>query len=594
MVLSEVAVDLVAAEDEARFRALMQAHHYLGALPGIGETLRYVAHHRGQWLALAVFSAPALKCGARDRWIGWSFGVQFDRLHLVTNNSRFLILPGAPRNLGSRVLSLCMRRLARDWPARFGHPLLLVETFVDPTRFHGTVYRAANWIEVGRTRGFRRQRRGYSYREHALPKLVFVHPLSRTARTQLRADHLDPRLRHGVPKTMLSAAQMRSLPVFFHDIDESPPPAGAAPRAPYGAGASGRRDPVRHARLQGDQRMGRRPRPQGAGTLPRAPPRRPIPGAEPVGDAQPADPRRPGATRCRLAGLARGPWQRRQRPCHRRQDAARRHRCRWQPSSCARHRRPRLQGILRAKKVGLRPDTGDGEKRTNEIGTVIPLLETLPDIAGLTITADALLTQRALAKYLLARGADYVFTVKDNQPTLLDDIRLLLDEIVARRAADFAVETAKPEHGRHERRSIWASSELNGYLNFPGVGQVFAVRRETVEVKSGKRRIETAYGVTSLDRKAATPQRLLTLNRGHWTIEATHHILDWSFDEDRSRSRTGHGPENMTRLRCFAIGLIQGRGLGVAETMRNLARNPRRVLDFLKMTANAGWRAAPG
>ena len=91
-------------------------------------------------------------------------GVQFDRLHLLTNNSRFLLLPGAPRNLGSRVLSLCTRRLVSDWPARFAHPLLLVETFVDPARFHGTVYRAANWVEVGRTRGFRRQRRGYSYR----------------------------------------------------------------------------------------------------------------------------------------------------------------------------------------------------------------------------------------------------------------------------------------------------------------------------------------------------------------------------------------------------------------------------------------------
>ena len=155
-------------------------------------------------------------------------------------------------------------------------------------------------------------------------------------------------------------------------------------------------------------------------------------------------------------------------------------------------------------------------------------------------------------------------------------------------------ETAKPEHGRRERRSIWVSGELNGYLNFPGVGQVFAVRRETVEVKSGKRRIETAYGVTSLTPEAATPQRLLTLNRGHWTIDATHQILDWSFDEDRSRIRTGHGPENMTRLRRFAIGLIKGRGLGVAETMRNLARNPRRVLDFLKMTANARQRATPG
>ena len=125
--LSEVRVDIVAPHEEARFRELMQAHHYLGALPGIGETLRYVAHHRGQWLALMVFSAPALKCAARDRWIGWDYGVQFDRLHLLSNNSRFLLLPGAARNLGSRVLSLCTRRLVRDWPVRFGHALLLVE-----------------------------------------------------------------------------------------------------------------------------------------------------------------------------------------------------------------------------------------------------------------------------------------------------------------------------------------------------------------------------------------------------------------------------------------------------------------------------------
>ena len=85
----------------------------------------------------------------------------------------------------------------------------------------------------------------------------------------------------------------------------------------------------------------------------------------------------------------------------------------------------------------MRPDAGEGEKRTNEIGTVIPLLETLPDIANRTVTADALLTQRALAKYLLGRSADYLFTVKGNQPTLHDDIRLLLDETIARRAPDF-------------------------------------------------------------------------------------------------------------------------------------------------------------
>jgi len=242
----------------------------------------------------------------------------------------------------------------------------------------------------------------------------------------------------------------------------------------------------------------------------------------------------------------------------------------------------------------MRADADEGEKRTNEIGTVIPLLETLPDITGCTVTADALLTQRALASYLLDRGADYLFTVKGNQPTLLDDIRLTLDETIAGRAPDFMDESPKPEHGRRERRSIWVSNELNDYLNFPGVGQIFAVRRETVEVKSGKHRCETAYAVTSLTPQAASPERLLTLNRGHWTIEATHHILDWSFDEDRCRIRSGHGPENMTLLRRFAIGVIKARGLAVAETMRKLARNPRRVLDFLKMTANVAPPPVPG
>ena len=149
-----MAVEPVAAEEEGRYQELMRAHHYLGALPKIGETLWYAARWRGAWVALIGFSAPALKCGARDRWIGWDFRTQYDRQHLIANNSRFLILPDrrAP-NLGSRVLALCERRLAADWPARFGHPLVLLETFVDPARFRGAVCRAANWTRVGRTRG---------------------------------------------------------------------------------------------------------------------------------------------------------------------------------------------------------------------------------------------------------------------------------------------------------------------------------------------------------------------------------------------------------------------------------------------------------
>ncbi len=231
----------------------------------------------------------------------------------------------------------------------------------------------------------------------------------------------------------------------------------------------------------------------------------------------------------------------------------------------------------------MRPDADQGEKRTNEIGTAIPLLETLPNIAGRTVTADALLTQRALASCLIARGADYLFTVKGNQKTRLSDIRLLLDEDIASRAPDFEDQSPKPEHGRREKRSIWVSGELNDYLDFPGVGQIFAVRRETVEVKSGRRRSEIAYGVTSLTSGAASPQRMLALNRGHWTIEATHHILDWSFDEDRSRIRAGHGPENMTLLRRFAIGLIKGRRLAVAEVSAHARMTPPPTLRLSRL-----------
>ncbi len=113
----------------------------------------------------------------RDRWIGWDFRHQYDRLKLIANNSRFPILPDWHRpNLGSKILSSCQRRLCRDWQERFGHRLVLLETFVDLQRFQGTLYRAANRSYLGHTRGFRRTGQGYSASIHS-PKKVFVRPL---------------------------------------------------------------------------------------------------------------------------------------------------------------------------------------------------------------------------------------------------------------------------------------------------------------------------------------------------------------------------------------------------------------------------------
>jgi hypothetical protein len=198
----------------------MQEHHYLGALPKISETLWYVVTYADQWVAILSFSAAALKCSARDRWIGWSFRHQYDRLKLVTNNSRFLILPRfhVP-NLASRVLSLSRKRLPTDWQASFGHPILLIETFVDPKRFRGTIYRADNWMYVGATKGFSRTRDGYSPTAK-WPKMVFVKPLVADAQAQLSKSILDPTYDTGGSKTMLSAQLMESLPDFFRPVPD--------------------------------------------------------------------------------------------------------------------------------------------------------------------------------------------------------------------------------------------------------------------------------------------------------------------------------------------------------------------------------------
>ena len=213
--LSELQVRTVERSEEARYQDQMAQHHYLGDLPKIGETLWYIATWRKQWVAQLSMSAAALKCGVRDRWIGWDFRSQYGRLKLIANNSRFLILPEWHRpNIGSRVLSLTERRVVADWSARFGHPLLLLETFVDPRRFYGGVYRAANWIELGLTLGYRRTRAGYSNEADA-PKRVFIRPLCRHPQVQLNHPNREHLQLTGVPKIILNAEQMRSLPQCF-------------------------------------------------------------------------------------------------------------------------------------------------------------------------------------------------------------------------------------------------------------------------------------------------------------------------------------------------------------------------------------------
>ena len=157
----------------------------------MGEQVLYVAvGPSGGWRAILVFCAAAKHLRHRDKHIGWTNEQRRRRLGLVANNARFLILPGyAVPNLATRVLRLTLDRLSDDWQQRYGHPLAMVETFVDPEQFQGTVYLAGGWTELGQTGGWGRMGRDY-YVRHNKPKRLFVRELCRNARHGLQAEHL--------------------------------------------------------------------------------------------------------------------------------------------------------------------------------------------------------------------------------------------------------------------------------------------------------------------------------------------------------------------------------------------------------------------
>jgi hypothetical protein len=220
MYLQDIIVRPIIKSEEKRFRQLMQKHHYLGFVPKMGHTIWYVALLKDQWVSLSSFSLAALKCQARDQWIGWDYRRQFGRLKLIANNNRFLILPGWHiKNLASKTIALTLKRLADDWMEFFGYKVVLVETFVDSSRFVGTVYRASNWQLVGTTKGFKRKGNGYS-KEDGTSKLVFVKPLHQDAKRILSQPLLEKNYQAAGGKMKIKAEHMYSLPDFFKLISD--------------------------------------------------------------------------------------------------------------------------------------------------------------------------------------------------------------------------------------------------------------------------------------------------------------------------------------------------------------------------------------
>jgi predicted transposase YbfD/YdcC len=231
---------------------------------------------------------------------------------------------------------------------------------------------------------------------------------------------------------------------------------------------------------------------------------------------------------------------------------------------------------------------GDAEKAEAEL-TVAPRLIARIDWHARVLTGDALFCQRNLCGQVCDAGGDYLVIVKENQPRLHRDIATLFASRAdaALRAASLpawdmrATTSVDKGHGRVEVRHLIASTALNDYLDWPGLGQVFMVARHWREQGQGKQAVR--YGITSLPPTVADAARLLVLVRGHWQIEnGLHYVKDVTLGEDRSPIHTGHGPSIMAILRDTVVSVLHRAGWRtIAERLRYYSGHPKEVLILL-------------
>ncbi|HBF85301.1 MAG TPA: ISAs1 family transposase [Streptomyces sp.] len=218
-----------------------------------------------------------------------------------------------------------------------------------------------------------------------------------------------------------------------------------------------------------------------------------------------------------------------------------------------------------------------GEK-TNEITCFQPLLDTLENLAGTVVTSDAMHTQHDHAVYLLDRQAHYIVIVKRNTKKLRAQLKSLPWKRIP-----LQDRTRATGHGRQEIRRLKVCTVNN--LLFPGARQAVQIIRRRVHRKTGKISLKTVYAVTSLTAEQAGPAQLAGLIRGHWTVEALHHVRDVTFAEDASQMRTGNAPRAMATCRDLAIGALRLAGVrNIASGLRRAARDQTRPLALLGLT----------
>lgn len=406
----------IVEQERGAWREHMECYHYLGCGRFVGESIYYVALMAGQAVALVGWAAAALKCGVRDRYIGWDEATKAVKLGFVVNNVRFLVLPQASRkNLASQILGANLRRLSPDWERRYGHPVHLAETFVDARRFRGICYRASNWVLLGQTRGWAKC--GETYRHHGDRKLVFVYPLSPHAVEFLRTPQVE-----------------RSEVRRFHMIDVESLP------------MKGKGGLIEELEAMKDFRKPRGVRFSLWSVLAIAACAT-LSGAKSFAAIAQWGKEVPRDVLLRLGCLRKIPPSEKTfrrilngfgLECFEKKMGQ------WfaRSTAPADGRGLAVDGkVVRGSTDGESPATqllsafshDDGTvlaeqriaEKTNEIPCIKPLLENL-DIKGAVVTADAMHTQKETARFIVEeKKADYLFTVKDNQPTLRADIDLL-------------------------------------------------------------------------------------------------------------------------------------------------------------------------
>jgi len=414
--MGQLLVRRLRSEEEVRWDELMATHHYLGFRKLVGESLKYVAEEGGRWLALLGWATAAFKCGPRDRWIGWAPEQQWSRLRYVVNNARFLVLPEARRpNLASQVLAANLRRLWADWQCVFGHPALLAETFVD-ARFLGTCYRAAGWQVLGRTQGYGRS--GGRYYFHGARRTIWVKPLHRKAREWLAAPFEAPVIRtEGRLKVDLNCIMdvkgeflklLGRVPdgrkrrgIRHHQASVLAIAAGAVLSNCRNYVAIG--EWTQELPQSALKRLGCRYHPGQRRYI--APCESTIRRAVQRVDAEVADQVLGGWLQGKLEGKAIAV------------DGKT-----LNGSVDSEGRKVHLLGAL-VQKEGVVIAQRPVDEKTNEITAFKPLLEPI-NLEGKVVTADAMHTQRDHAQFLVEeKKADYLFVVKDNQPTLKEDLQ---------------------------------------------------------------------------------------------------------------------------------------------------------------------------